>query len=51
MRRAVYHKVCSVCATNLLKNKDLRPIHLRDFVKMVQYHDLGSLVKFDFKRT
>ena len=26
-----------------LKNKDLRPIHLMDCVKIVQYHNLGSL--------
>ena len=38
MRRIV------ICMPSIfLKNKDLRSIHLRDFVKIVQYHDLGFL--------
>ena len=39
MRRSVYH---NLYVLNLfLKNEGLRPIHLMDCVKMVQYHDLG----------
>ena len=41
MRRAVYHKVYVL--KNFMKNKDLRPIHFMDCVKMVQYHNLWSL--------
>ena len=41
MRRAVYHNV--YVSQIFLKNKDLRPIHLMDCVRMVQYHNLWSL--------